>query len=78
MIQVTINGQLKEIPDGLNIQSLISWLDFPEDRVAVEQNQKVVQRVHWKEAQVKALDHLEIVRFVGGGRSTALTFFNRF
>ncbi len=78
MIQVTINGQPKEIPDGLNVQSLILWLGLPEDRVAVEQNQKVIQRVHWKEVQVKALDHLEIVRFVGGGGSTALTFLDRF
>lgn len=68
MIQVTINGQLREVPDGLNIQSLLAWLDLPADRVAVEQNQEIVQRDRWNETRVETSDHLEIVQFVGGGR----------
>lgn len=68
MIQVTINGQLREVPDGLNIQSLLAWLDLPADRVAVEQNREIVQRDRWNETRVEISDHLEIVQFVGGGK----------
>ena len=68
MIQITINGQLREVPDGLNIRSLLEWLDLSGDRVAVEQNREIVQRDHWNETRVKPSDHLEIVQFVGGGR----------
>ena len=68
MIQVTINGQLREVPGGLNIQSLLAWLDLPADRVAVEQNQEIVQRDRRNETRVGASDHLEIVQFVGGGK----------
>ncbi len=68
MIQVTINGQLREVPDGLSIRSLLEWLDLSGDRVAVEQNREIVQRDHWNETRVKPSDDLEIVQFVGGGR----------
>ena len=68
MIQVTINGQFREVPGGLNIQSLLAWLDLPADRVAVELNQEIVQRDRWNETRVEASDHLEIVQFVGGGK----------
>ena len=71
MIQVTINGQLREVPDGLSIRSLLEWLDLSGDRVAVEQNRAIVQRDHWNETRVKPSDHLEIVQFVGGGANSA-------
>ena len=71
MIQITINGQLREVPDGLNIRSLLEWLDLSGDRVAVEQNREIVQRDHWNETRVKPSDDLEIVQFVGGGANSA-------
>jgi len=64
---VQLNGEQREVPDGLNLAGLIEWLQLPADRVAVELNLEVVKRLSWNETRIEQGDRLEIVRMVGGG-----------
>jgi thiamine biosynthesis protein ThiS len=62
-----LNGEQREVPEGLNLADLVEWLELPADRVAVERNLEVVKRASWNETQLENGDRLEIVRMVGGG-----------
>jgi thiamine biosynthesis protein ThiS len=64
---VTINGDSREIPDGLSVAGLIEHLGLVGGRVAVERNREVLSRDAWRDTQLAAGDTLEIVHFVGGG-----------
>jgi thiamine biosynthesis protein ThiS len=62
-----LNGEQREVPEGLNLAGLVEWLELPADRVAIERNLEVVKRADWNETQLENGDRLEIVRMVGGG-----------
>lgn len=64
---VTINGERREIPDGLNVISLLEHLGMRVDRVAIERNLDILPRAQWLDTLVQANDSFEIVQFVGGG-----------
>lgn len=64
---VTINGERREIPDGLNIVKLLDHLGMSNGRVAIERNLDVLPRAQWQDTQVQSNDSFEIVHFVGGG-----------
>jgi sulfur carrier protein len=67
-----LNGELREVPEGLNLAGLVEWLELPADRVAIERNLEVVKRADWGETQLENGDRLEIVRMVGGGSPGAV------
>ncbi|HET7100031.1 MAG TPA: sulfur carrier protein ThiS [Terriglobia bacterium] len=62
-----LNGEQREVPDGLSLAGLVEWLGLPADRVAIERNLEVVKRTSWNETRLENNDRLEIVRMVGGG-----------
>jgi thiamine biosynthesis protein ThiS len=64
---VIINGERREIPDGLNIVALLEHLGMSNGRVAIERNLDILPRARWQETQVESNDNFEIVHFVGGG-----------
>jgi thiamine biosynthesis protein ThiS len=64
---VTINGEHREVPDGLNVTALLDLLGMRRDRVAIELNRDILPRAKWQETQVQSNDSFEIVHFVGGG-----------
>jgi thiamine biosynthesis protein ThiS len=64
---VVINGERRDIPDGLNVAGLLNHLGMSTGRVAVERNLDILPRAHWQDTQVEANDSFEIVHFVGGG-----------
>jgi thiamine biosynthesis protein ThiS len=64
---VTINGERRDIPDGLNVSALLNHLGMPTGRVAVERNLDILPRNRWQETPVQSNDSFEIVHFVGGG-----------
>jgi sulfur carrier protein len=66
-MQVTVNGALREIPDGLTVRGLVEHLGLTEGPVAVEVNGAVVPRARHVAHRVEAADVIEIVHFVGGG-----------
>jgi sulfur carrier protein len=66
-MKVIINGEAREVPEGLTIAGLLDHLKMPRDRVALERNLEIVPRARWNNTAVQANDSFEIVHFVGGG-----------
>lgn len=66
-MMVTINGESREIPDGLSVAQLVEHLGLVTGRVAIERNREVLSREAWAETRVISGDVYEIVHFVGGG-----------
>jgi thiamine biosynthesis protein ThiS len=64
---VTINGEKREIPEGLTVATLLQHLGMPAERVAIERNLDILPRARWQQTHVEANDRYEIVHFVGGG-----------
>lgn len=67
MIETTINGEQRQVPENLTLRELLQHLKLGEERVAIERNRKIVSREEWERVRVAAGDQLEIVTFVGGG-----------
>ncbi|MHB8539832.1 MAG: sulfur carrier protein ThiS [Candidatus Acidiferrales bacterium] len=67
VLRVTINGESREVPDGLNVVALLAHLGITAERVAIERNLDILPRAAWQETSVQAGDSYEIVHFVGGG-----------
>jgi thiamine biosynthesis protein ThiS len=66
-MRILLNGQQREIPDGLTISGLIIHLELAGERIAVERNGEIVRRAEWDRTRLQEGDRLEIVHFVGGG-----------
>ncbi len=64
---IQLNGETREVPEGLSLAALLDWLELPRDRVAVERNLEIVRRPHWEATPIQAGDRLEVVHLVGGG-----------
>jgi thiamine biosynthesis protein ThiS len=62
-----VNGERREVTDGLSLGELITSLNLPPERIAIELNQNVVRRVDWATTKLSHDDRVEIVHFVGGG-----------
>jgi thiamine biosynthesis protein ThiS len=69
-MQLEINGEPRDFPDGLTVASLVAHLGMKADRVAVELNRDIVPRNNWDATSLKDGDKLEIVHFVGGGTAS--------
>jgi sulfur carrier protein len=66
-MNVTINGERREIPEGMSITALLDHLNMTRERVALERNLEILPRAQWNSTQVREGDAFEIVHFVGGG-----------
>jgi len=66
-LQIQLNGEPREIDDGLNLSKLVAFLKLKPEQIAIELNRQVVRRVDWETTPVNDGDQLEIVHFVGGG-----------
>jgi sulfur carrier protein len=66
-MQIYLNGEEQEIPDGINVASLIKLLELSGRRIAVEVNEELVPRSTFEEQQLQPRDRIEIVHAIGGG-----------
>lgn len=66
-MKVTVNGEVKEVAEGLTVRTLLDQLQMRADRVAIERNLEILPRAKWAETAVAANDRYEIVQLVGGG-----------
>ena len=66
-MQLTVNGEVRDVPDGLTIGGLIQHMGLTDGPVAVERNRDVVPRAEHASTALETGDVLEIVHFVGGG-----------
>lgn len=66
-MNVTINGESRDVPEGLSVAALLSHLGLPPERVAIERNREILPRAQWETTRAQPGDRYEIVHFVGGG-----------
>lgn len=66
-MRVYINGESREVQGNPSLAELITQLDLPAARIAVELNREVVRRSEWANRMLGDEDRIEIVHFVGGG-----------
>ncbi len=66
-MQVTLNGTLRDVPDGLTVRALLDHLGLTQGPVAVEINRDIVPRAEHVVRAVAEGDAIEVVLFVGGG-----------
>ena len=66
-MKIKINGEDKEIANGLNLGALLEELQIRPARVVVEHNRNIVSRDLYSATMLADGDALEIVHFVGGG-----------
>ena len=67
IIQVSINGETRQVAAGSTIASLVAEIGLDPARVAVERNLEIVPRSTLGQVEVAEGDAFEIVHFVGGG-----------
>ncbi len=68
-LTIIVNGEETEIAEGLAVADLITSLDLKPERLAVEVNRKIIRRARWDSTSLSEGDKVEIVHFVGGGRT---------
>ncbi|MBI1789298.1 MAG: sulfur carrier protein ThiS [Acidobacteria bacterium] len=66
-IEITVNGERREIDPGGTILRLLEELRLDPARVAVELDKRIVKRNEWERRQIPPGALIEIVQFVGGG-----------
>ena len=66
-MRVFVNGESREVQGNPSLADLITQLDLPAARIAVELNREVVRRSEWGATMLRDDDRIEIVHFVGGG-----------
>jgi sulfur carrier protein len=66
-MQIQLNGETREIPEGLDVPGLLAHLGLNPARVAIERNREILPRAQWASTNISAGDRFEIVQFVGGG-----------
>ncbi len=67
MIRVVVNGEGRTLEEGMTVEALLSILEMPAGRLAVERNRRVVPRERYAREPVEEGDRIEIVTLVGGG-----------
>lgn len=66
-MKIVVNGEPRELPQGVTVAGLIEALGLESRRVAVERNKLLVPRAQHAQTPLAEGDVLEIVTLVGGG-----------
>ena len=66
-MQITVNGEQRDVLEGLTAEQLVSDMSITGKRIAMEVNLDIVPRSSYAEHVFKAGDKVEIVHAVGGG-----------
>ncbi|MEN8131033.1 MAG: sulfur carrier protein ThiS [Pseudomonadota bacterium] len=66
-MEITLNGNLKQIPDGSTATRLIEILQLTGKRLAIEINEEIVPRSTYGGHKLNPGDQVEIVHAIGGG-----------
>jgi sulfur carrier protein len=66
-VEICVNGESREVPEGITVEGLLELLGVARRRIAVAVNRNVVPRTGYVTHQIGAGDHVEILQAVGGG-----------
>lgn len=66
-MRIFVNGESRDLSGSPSLADLITELELPAARIAVELNREVVRRNDWSGTMLHEDDRVEVVHFVGGG-----------
>ena len=66
-IKIKLNGKIKTIKENYKILNLLKDLKVTVKKVAIELNQKILDKKKINKIILKKNDKIEIVHFIGGG-----------
>ena len=66
-IEIYINGKKTLAVKGIKLSKLIKDLKIPVKKVAIEINQRIINKKQASTISLKKYDKIEIVHFIGGG-----------
>jgi sulfur carrier protein len=66
-MQIVLNGQSVDVPDGVDVAGLLEFLGHGGKRVAVELNGAIVPRSTHAGTGLHSGDRVELVHAMGGG-----------
>ena len=66
-IKIKLNGKYIKIQDKTTLLNLTKKFKVPIKKVAIELNQKIVNKKSLGKIKIKKNDKIEIVHFIGGG-----------
>lgn len=66
-MNITLNGDPRQIDNGLTVEALLLSLSLNPKKVAVERNREIVSKSTFEKVMLEEGDQLEIVHFIGGG-----------
>tara|TARA_B100001029_G_scaffold174295_1_gene174223 strand:- start:877 stop:1095 length:219 start_codon:yes stop_codon:yes gene_type:complete len=66
-IKIKLNGRIISVNKGVNLAYLIDKFKFPLKKIAIEKNNRIIEKKKIKQIYLKSNDKIEIVHFIGGG-----------
>jgi len=66
-MQVQVNGDAMDLPEGATIATLVDYLALAGKRLAVEVNEDIVPRSQHPDFTLSEGDRVEVVHAIGGG-----------
>ena len=66
-VQVRLNGEPRELPDGTTLDAAVAALTTAPEGIAAAVNGDVVPRSSWTATPLRAGDQVEVVTAVQGG-----------
>lgn len=66
-ITITVNGESREVPEGLTLRGLLDLLEVKGPHVAVARNTELAPRSEFDTTRLAPGDSIEIVHAIGGG-----------
>ena len=66
-IKIKVNGKKMLFDENIMVINLVKKLKIPLNKVAIEINNKIIDKKKIKKVKLNNNDILEIVHFIGGG-----------
>lgn len=66
-MRILVNGEAREVAEGLSVAEFVASLGSDPRGIAVERNLEIVPKSLHATTRLEEGDRLEIVQFVGGG-----------
>jgi len=66
-MHIQVNGEIRELPEGTDLQKLIDELQIAQKVMAAAVNMEIVKKEQWPSHRLQEGDRVELLHFVGGG-----------
>ena len=67
---IHVNGQPRDVSDGMTVAGLLQALQLTAQKVAVEVNLEILERQDFDGRPLNEGDRVEIMSFIGGGTAS--------